>query len=131
MFLLDTNVLIAITEGNRRVLEKLASLTDDEICTSSLVEAEFRSKIAHLAPDTEKYLQRIEILSGLRIYSFDTAAAQQAAQLRAGLSVAGRNTGRLDHLIAAHAISLGKGLVTNNLKDFKNLPGLKLDNWLV
>jgi tRNA(fMet)-specific endonuclease VapC len=36
----------------------------------------------------------------------------------------------MDLLIAAHAISLDADLVTNNLKEFDRVPGLKLENWV-
>jgi tRNA(fMet)-specific endonuclease VapC len=37
----------------------------------------------------------------------------------------------LDKLIAAHAVSLGAIVVTNNIKDFSKYPGLVIENWLV
>jgi tRNA(fMet)-specific endonuclease VapC len=50
--------------------------------------------------------------------------------VRFDLERIGKAAGAVDQLIAGHAISLGLVLVTDNLKHFKNVPGLKLENWL-
>jgi tRNA(fMet)-specific endonuclease VapC len=63
------------------------------------------------------------------VYPFDSAAASRAAYLRRGLLDQGKRANRIDTLVASHALSLGRVLVTNNTKDFEKIPGLKLDNW--
>lgn len=130
MFMLDTNVLVAIAEGNRQVLERVIALRVDELCVSSLVEMEFRTQIARLATDHLSFQVRTAILDSLVVYSFDSTAAARSAEIRRGLLDQGKKANRLDTLVAGHAISLGTILVTNNTKDFENIPGLKLDNWV-
>lgn len=129
MFMLDTNVLVAIAEGNREVLKKVVELRADELCVSSLVEMEFRTQIAGLASDHPWFQIRTAVLDSMIVYPFDSAAAARAAYLRRGLLDQGKRANRIDTLVAAHALSLGRVLVTNNTKDFEKIPGLKLDNW--
>ena len=57
------------------------------------------------------------------------AAAQRYGELRAHLERQGTPIGPLDQQIAAHALALGITLVTNNLREFDRVPGLRLENW--
>jgi tRNA(fMet)-specific endonuclease VapC len=129
MFMLDTNVLVAIAEGKREVLERVIALRGDELCVSSLAEMEYRTQIAGLASDHPSFQIRTAVLDSLIVYPFDSTAAARAAELRRGLLDEGKRANRIDTLVAAHALSLGRVLVTNNTKDFEKIPGLKLDNW--
>ena len=61
---------------------------------------------------------------------FDLEAAAQAAKVFHALKQMGRTIGTTDELIAGHALSMRATLVTNNLKHFQQVPGLKLENWL-
>ena len=68
-----------------------------------------------------------ERLSG--VLAWDRSAADRFASLQARLIAAGRPIGTNDAMIAAHAISLGRVLVTNNEKHFSRVPGLPVENW--
>jgi tRNA(fMet)-specific endonuclease VapC len=70
-----------------------------------------------------------QFLTPLAIYDFDAKAAQIYGNIRSTLEAKGTLIGPLDTLIAAHALSLGVTLVTNNLGEFSRVPGLKLANW--
>lgn len=50
-------------------------------------------------------------------------------KIRSGLQKQGRPIGAMDLLIAAHAVFLDAVLVTNNIREFKRVPGLKVENW--
>jgi tRNA(fMet)-specific endonuclease VapC len=60
---------------------------------------------------------------------FDSAAASIYGKVRATLERKGEPIGPNDMLIAAHALSLGLVLVSDNLGEFKRVRGLKLENW--
>jgi tRNA(fMet)-specific endonuclease VapC len=60
---------------------------------------------------------------------FDEAAALEGARLRARLNGLGTRIGDLDSLIAAQALARRLTLVTNNLREFQRVPGLRLENW--
>ena len=60
--------------------------------------------------------------------AFDEAAAERYGVQRA--AVRDRRRDAFDRLIAAHATSLGLTLVTNNEADFRDYPGLIVENWV-
>jgi len=71
-----------------------------------------------------------EFVAPLEIVEFDQAAVAAYGPLRANLERKGMVVGALDLLIAAHAISQGARVVTNNLREFQRIPGLRVENWV-
>jgi tRNA(fMet)-specific endonuclease VapC len=71
----------------------------------------------------------MQFLLPLEIMAFDQAAASVYGIIRADLEKQGNIIGLMDILIAAHALSLGLTLVTNNLREFSRIPNLSLENW--
>ncbi len=129
-FLLDTNICIYII--NRRppaVFERFAGLRVGEVAISSITGAELmfgveKSGSSRNRDALEKFMAPLEILP------FDEAAMRAYGALRAALSRSGTPIGALDLLIGAHALSRGLTLVSNNLREFERLPGLRLANWI-
>jgi tRNA(fMet)-specific endonuclease VapC len=68
-------------------------------------------------------------LAPLEVLPFDEAAVWVYGELRADLERRGEAIGALDTMIAAHALSRGATLVTNNLREFSRVKGLVLENW--
>jgi tRNA(fMet)-specific endonuclease VapC len=130
MFMLDTDVLIAIIRGDKKLAGKLGEFQDFEIAISSIVEMEFRVGLAGLEGDSARYLRAAKLLEALRVYQFDSTAATTAANLRQALGKLGKPTGKYDLLIGAHAVAMNRVLVTGNIKHYQNMPGLMLDSWL-
>jgi len=64
------------------------------------------------------------------VLDYPAAAARHYAEIRAALKRKGRPTKAYDLQIGAHARSIGAALITNDLDDFRSMPGLTLDNWL-
>ena len=71
-----------------------------------------------------------EFVAPLEVAEFDRAAVAAYGPLRANLERKGMVVGALDPWIAAHAISLGEPAVTNNLREFQRIPGLRVENWV-
>jgi tRNA(fMet)-specific endonuclease VapC len=69
-------------------------------------------------------------LGALVVVPFDRAAAEVYGEVRSALDRRGSLIGPLDMLIAAHAIALDVPLATNNLREFRRVPGLRVENWL-
>ena len=61
---------------------------------------------------------------------WDRASAEAAAQIRSELERQGMLIGPYDLLIAGQALAYGLTLVTNNIREFQRVSGLKLDSWL-
>lgn len=79
--------------------------------------AAIRDQINHLA-------------SGVALLAWDAVAADHFAAIRWQLEKEGTPLAAQDLMIAAHARSLAAILVTNNLKHFRRVPGLKIENWI-
>jgi tRNA(fMet)-specific endonuclease VapC len=75
-------------------------------------------------------ISSIKFLAPLEILSYDDEAAQHYGRLRANLEKRGTPVGSLYMLIAAHALSAGCILITNNEREFKRVHDLKVDNWV-
>ena len=69
-------------------------------------------------------------LAGIKIFPFDETAAIEYGNIRATLERRGTPIGANDLLIAAHARSLNLTLITNNLKEFNRVDGLRVENWI-
>ena len=129
-FLLDTNIVIYVLK--RRPLEvlKIFNANASRMAISSITLSELiygAEKSANIA----KNLEAIEdFVSHLEVLPYDARASQHYGQIKAALEKKGKIIGENDIHIAAHAISQGLILVTNNLKEFKRVPNLALENWV-
>lgn len=128
-YLLDTNTVSFAIRGVGRVGERILRLRPDEIAVSAVTEAELWFGVDKVG---SKRLERAVngFLSGLPVLDLDRGAARTYGTLRARLERRGAPIGVADTLIAAHAISRGLTLVTNNTRHFKRIPGLAVEDWL-
>jgi tRNA(fMet)-specific endonuclease VapC len=130
-WMLDTNACIAIIRRrSERALRRLRGQTVGHVGISSvtLAELEFGAAKSERADEARTALS--EFLLPLEIAAFDETAAVRYGRVRAGLERKGRPIGPLDTLIAAHALALGAILVTNNLREFRRVPELSVENWM-
>ena len=128
-YLLDSNICIYIIKRQPpQVLQRLECLAQGSAVMSVVSYAELRAGLelqtAHRAQD-----ERVLALLTRRIpvLPFSESDAISFGVLRAAVRERRRDT--MDQLIAAHALSVGLTLVTNNEADFKDYPGLKVENW--
>ena len=129
-YLLDTNILSDLVRNPQgRIAERVAKAGEDAICTSIIVAAELRFGAAKRGSD-RLTLQLERILGALDVQPLDAPADAAYAELRARLEAAGLPIGGNDMLIAAHALSTGCVLVTDNQREFERVAGLQLENWL-
>ena len=120
-YLLDTNCCIYLIKGSDPVLEaRVGGLSLGAAALSAIVHAELCFGLPQLGSRGEEVLRRLA--RAFPILPFDQAAS--AAAVRVPF-----RRGRLDRLIAAHALSLGVTLITNNERDFSGIAGLKVENW--
>jgi tRNA(fMet)-specific endonuclease VapC len=128
-YLIDTNIAIHARDGTDAVLDKLAEY-GGEVLLSALSLAELQRGIYRDSNLTAIRQARLEILlRGLPVLPFDAAAAVAYGRI---IAQCGWAKGRdYDRMIAAHAISSGCILVTNNEADFRDIPSLSIENWVV
>lgn len=129
-FLLDTNICIyLIKKKPPQVLEKFKSYSVGEIGVSSITVAELQYGVEKSQRPAQNRKALSQFLIPLVIADFDDQAAEAYGKARAALEAQGTLIGALDTLIAAHALSLGVTLVTNNTREFSRVADLRLTNW--
>lgn len=133
-YLLDTNILSEAKrpQPNHNVMEQLR-LCKREIATATLVIHElffgcFRLPESKKRQDLEDYINNV-ILAQLPLFDYDLKSAQYHAQERARLSKVGKSPAFIDGQIASIAFTNNLILVTNNVSDFQDFDGLKIENW--
>ncbi len=130
MYMLDTDICIyTIKKKPVSVLHRLQKMRPGDLCMSVITYAELQNG-ARKSAKVEHNLGNIRQLAGLvTILDFDCGAADRYGEIRSGLESQGRPIGTNDLLIAAHALSCDKVLVTNNERGFSRVEGLKIENW--
>jgi len=129
-YLLDTDHCIALAKRNPAIIEALRAHPPAKVRASSISMAELHYGAAKSnQPDLAAANLR-RILKTLLVVPFDDAAAESYGGIRAVLEKRGSPIGPLDMLIAGHAVSLGWTLVTHNIREFKRVPNLSVEDWL-
>lgn len=120
-FLLDTNICIYLLDGTSLVARTRAERqVRGSLATSAIAYAELvRGLDLGKAAIREAVAQFFAVVT---VLPFDAAAGDAYRNIPF-------QRGRFDHLIAAHALALGLTLVTNNERDFADVPGLCVENW--
>ena len=132
IYMLDTDICIYIVKRKPlRVLKRLELMQPDQLSMSAITFAELMNG-AKKSQRVEANVSRLNALGEiLEICSFDQQAAVAYGDVRSSFEKRGEVIGAHDLLIAAHALSLDRILVTNNEREFKRVEGLKVDNWAV
>jgi tRNA(fMet)-specific endonuclease VapC len=129
-FMLDTNTCIyVIKQKPAKVIERFKQTEVSQIGISSITLSELLYGVSKSSKPEQNQIALSQFVAPLEILPYDDGAAQYYGDLRAGKRQ-GTPIGSLDMLIAAHALSLGCILITNNEKEFTRIPNLKVDNWV-
>jgi tRNA(fMet)-specific endonuclease VapC len=130
MYLLDTNhCIFLINHKYPEVERRLARQRVGEVAVSTITTAELWHGVENSARKEQNQAALGKFLLPLEILLFDEKAAQAYGKIRFQLEKIGRSIGAMDLLIAAHAVALGAVLVSQNLREFQRVPGLKLEDW--
>ena len=125
LYMLDTNICSYIIKG---YIPK-EKLLGKKIGISSIVASELL--YGAKKKGSKKLIKIVDLfLNSFELYDFDKKAAIEYSKIRVDLEKQGLIIGAYDLQIAAHAKSLNAILVTNNLKEFRRVKGLRLENWL-
>jgi len=129
--LLDTNICIYIIKQQPiTVLKRFLEYQVGDIGISSITLSELRYGVAKSAHQEKNAKALDGFIIPLEVVSFDEAAAHIYGKIRAALEKSGTPIGAMDMLIAAHAVSLGIPLVTNNTREFVRIPSLNIIDWM-
>ena len=129
-YLLDTNICIYIIKKKpAEVFDKFKNLTIGDVGISSITLAELQYGIEKSSSPSKNREALEKFLTPIEIVDYGYEAAGEYGIIRAELESKGTPIGPLDTLIASHAKSLELVLVTNNVKEFERVEGLRIENW--
>ena len=129
-FMLDTNICIYVIKNRPARLRDCFNELADQLCISVVTLAELTygaeksERAHHNLTVVEQFCERLDVLP------FADRAATHYGQLWAELERAGQPVGTHDMMIGGHARSEGLTVVTNNVREFQRMPGLRLENWV-
>jgi tRNA(fMet)-specific endonuclease VapC len=129
-YLLDTNICIYLIKHKPAVvLERFRQLDVGDIGISSVTLAELLYGV-HKSQHVQKNMDALErFVAPLQILPFDEQDVQDYGKIRADLERTGTPIGAYDLQIAAQAVTHKLVLVTNNVKEFRRIEGLRMENW--
>ena len=129
--MLDTNICIYIIKQQpAAVLKRFLEYQIGDIGISSITLSELRYGVAKSTHQKKNTKALDEFITPLEVVFFDEEAAHVYGEIRANLEKAGTPIGSMDMLIAAHAVSLGIPLVTNNTREFVRITSLNVIDWI-
>ena len=129
-YLLDTNIVIYVLKRRPKEVLDIFNANAIRMAISSITLSELMYG-AEKSLNTDKNLEAVEeFVSHLEVLPYDAKASQHYGQIKAALEKKGQIIGENDIHIAAHAISHGLILVSNNVREFKRVPNLALENWV-
>lgn len=131
LHLLDTDIASFIIKARSPAIEeKLAAIPPDRVCASAVTRVELMSGLKRLPPSHRLQVGVRQFFKIVRVLAWDADAADYYADIRHQVTTAGQPIGEMDMMIAAHALSIGAVLVTNNTRHFARIaPPLQLVNW--
>lgn len=129
-YMLDTDTCIYTIKRKPAHLKRLFNAHIGQLAISAVTWGELIFG-AEKSSNVEANIAQIEGFAGrLEILPFGNHEARQFGQLKAELQKKGKPIGPYDMMIAGHARSQGLILVTNNVREFKRVDGLRLENWI-
>jgi len=129
-YMLDTNICIYVIKNRPEGLRERFNRLADQLCISAVTLAE----IIYGAEKSARQIENIKVVeqfgARLDVLPFGERAATHYGQIRADLERAGHPIGLHDMMIGGHARSEGLTLVSNNVREFQHIEGLRIDNWV-
>jgi len=130
-YMLDTNTCIHIIKYRPDGLyARLSALSVEDVAISSIVAAELWYGVALSQKKQHNEAALKDFLDYVEVLDWPYEAGPTYGLVRAHLKKKGTPIGAMDLLVATHALFLGSVLVTDNTREFKRVPGLKIENWL-
>lgn len=128
-YLLDTNMCIYAQKKNPNVLAKMHENKNSGLAISVITLAELEYGINASMNPERNTIALLRFLAAVDVISFDGKAAAEYGKIRADLRIKGTPIGTMDMLIAAHAKSENLVVITHNVREFKRVDGLLLEDW--
>ncbi len=132
-YLFDTNICIYLINNKfEYLIDKVEKAGIEEIAISTLTIAELEFGIAKSMPvyQENNKIALMEFLVPFKILTFEQADAYEYGRIRFDLQSRGEIIGNMDMLLGAQAIANNLILLTNNVKEFRRIKGICLENWV-
>ena len=131
LYMLDTDTAsFAIKVRPPGIQETLAAIPPSDVCISVMTRAELMFGLKALAANHPLRFAVRQFLKIVKCLPWNDEAADQYAEIRHQLSVSGQLIGEVDMMIAAHAVTAGAVLVSNNIRHYERVAPLVLVNWV-
>ena len=130
-YLLDTNICIYIKNHRpAEVLARFSKLPPGKVAMPAITYGElcFGAEKSSKPKETRRILEHLIAL--IPVLPLDAATSMHYGKIRQSLQASGKSIGNNDLWIAAHALAGKLILMTNNVAEFKRVPGLKVENWV-
>lgn len=129
-YLLDSDICVYIANGKpASVREKFARLKPGEVAISVIAYGELLTGALNSQRVEQNLEQLYRFTEQVPVLPWNDAAALEYARIRVDLKRRGTPIGPYDCQIAGHALALGVILVSNNLREFSRVAGLKIETW--
>ncbi|MFM8535857.1 MAG: PIN domain-containing protein [Acidimicrobiia bacterium] len=130
-YVLDTNTLSALMDGDQAVIDRFAAATPSDVWTPQPALAEIAFGISRLGESKRRreLEQRRDLLAAIQHMPWTDEVTEAFGQIKATLEKQGTRLEDFDVAIAAHAVAAGAVLVTSNIKHMKRVPGLTVEDW--
>jgi tRNA(fMet)-specific endonuclease VapC len=129
-YMLDTNICIYVMKSYPQALREKFNSLAEQLCISSITLGELHYGAEKSARRGDNLSAIEHFVARLEILPFEAKAAAHYGQVRAELERAGTPCGPHDMQIGGHARSEGLILVTNNIREFNRMPGIRVENWV-
>jgi tRNA(fMet)-specific endonuclease VapC len=129
-YMLDTNICIYVMKNYPADLREKFSTLAEQLSISTITLGELHYGAEKSARRAENLAAIEHFVARLDVLPFGDKAAVHYGQVRAELERAGTPCGPHDMQIGGHARSEGLIVVTNNLREFARMPGIRAENWL-
>jgi tRNA(fMet)-specific endonuclease VapC len=131
LHILDTDTASYVIKRRSPAIEsKLAEIQPPLVCISVITRAELLHGLKRLPANHPLHVGVRQFFRIVRVLPWDAEAADFYAEIRYQLVTMGQPIGEMDMMIAAHSLSVGAVLVTNNTRHFERIDApLLLANW--
>lgn len=129
-YMLDTNICIYVMKNYPPNLLETFNALAEQLCISSITLGELHYGAEKSARRVDNLIAVAHFAARLEVLGFEAKAAAHYGQVRAELERAGVPCGPHDMQIGGHARSEGLIVVTNNMREFGRMPGIRAENWV-
>jgi tRNA(fMet)-specific endonuclease VapC len=129
-YMLDTNICIHVMKHYPPELREQFNALAEQLCISSITLGELHYGAEKSARRADNLAAIEHFVARLDVLPFAEKAAAHYGQVRAELERAGTPCGPHDMQIGGHARSEGLIVVTNNMREFTRMPGVRAESWI-